>query len=94
MNTSKVNNSILNASILDFGTIELDKIRNYMYIYKKLKIKLKREILEEHQNKCEKAARFVEAEMAKQRVAQLRKIEKEKVILERKNDHEEDVNTI
>jgi len=35
--------------------------------------------------------RFVEAEMAKQRVAQLRKIEKEKVIQERKNDHEETV---
>ena len=33
--------------------------------------------------------RFVEAEMAKQRVAQLRKIEKEKVIQERKGDHEE-----
>ena len=33
--------------------------------------------------------RFVEAEMAKQRVAQLRKIEKEKVIQERKNDHED-----
>lgn len=30
MNSSKVNNSILNASILDFGTIELDKIRDYM----------------------------------------------------------------
>jgi hypothetical protein len=29
--------------------------------------------------------------MAKQRVAQLRKIEKEKVILDRKNQHEEDV---
>jgi len=29
--------------------------------------------------------------MAKQRLAQLRKIEKEKVILERKNQHEEDV---
>lgn len=35
--------------------------------------------------------RFVEAEMAKQRVAQLRKIEKEKVIQERKSDHEESV---
>jgi hypothetical protein len=35
--------------------------------------------------------RFVEAEMAKQRVAQLRKIEKEKVIQEKKNDHEESV---
>lgn len=35
--------------------------------------------------------RFVEAEMAKQRVSQLRKIEKEKVIQERKNDHEDAV---
>ncbi len=35
--------------------------------------------------------RFVEAEMAKQRVSQLRKIEKEKVIKERKIDHEESV---
>lgn len=31
MNSTKVNNSILNASILDFGNIELDKIRDYMY---------------------------------------------------------------
>jgi hypothetical protein len=35
--------------------------------------------------------KFVEAEMAKQRVAQLRKIEKEKVIQEKKNGHEESV---
>ena len=36
--------------------------------------------------------RFVEAEMAKQRVAQLRKIEKEKVIQERQGDHEDSAN--
>lgn len=36
--------------------------------------------------------KFVEAEIAKQRVAQLRKIEKEKVIQERKKEHEDSVN--
>lgn len=30
MNATQVNKSILNASILDFGTIDLEKIRNYM----------------------------------------------------------------
>lgn len=44
--------------------------------------------------KCEKSMRFVEADMAKQRVAQLRKIEKEKVIQSRKTDHEETVTII
>lgn len=47
--------------------------------------------MEEHQNKCEKGAKFVEAEMAKQRVTQLQKIEKEKVIFDKKKTHEEEV---
>jgi hypothetical protein len=48
-------------------------------------------ILEEHQDKCEKSGRFVEAEMAKQRVAQFKKLEEEKLLNETKRTHEEQV---
>jgi hypothetical protein len=42
----------------------------------------KRKILEEHQNSCEKAGKFVEAEIAKQKIIQLKKIEEEKVVID------------
>jgi len=44
--------------------------------------------LEEHQKNCEKAAKFVEAETVKQRVSQLKKIEIDINILEKKKIHE------
>jgi hypothetical protein len=43
-----------------------------------------RKLLEEHQTKCESGGRFVEAEMAKQRVNQFKKIENQKLLRELK----------
>jgi hypothetical protein len=43
-------------------------------------------------NNCEKAGKFVEAEMAKQKVAQLRQVEKEKLLDQTKKLHMEQVN--
>lgn len=51
-------------------------------------------ILEEHQDKCEKSGKFVEAEMAKQRVAQFKKIEEDKLLNETKRNHEDQVRDI
>jgi hypothetical protein len=45
-------------------------------------------LLEEHQAKCEEGGRFVEAEMAKQRVSQFKKIENQKLLKELKVNHE------
>ena len=45
--------------------------------------------MEEHQLKCEQSGRFVEAEMAKQKVIQFKRLEEEKKILELKKFHDE-----
>lgn len=42
-------------------------------------------MLEEHQSKCESGGRFVEAEMAKQRINQFKKIESQKLLRELKH---------
>ena len=59
-----------------------------------LKFNINRKILEEHQDKCEKNGKFVEAEMAKQRVAQFKKLEEEKLLNETKRTHEEQARQI
>jgi hypothetical protein len=48
-----------------------------------------RSLLEEHMDKCEKSGKFVEAELAKQKVIQLKKVEEEKILQETKLNHEE-----
>jgi hypothetical protein len=42
-------------------------------------------------DKCEKSGKFVEAELAKQRVAQFKKVEQEKLLKETKRIHDEQV---
>lgn len=51
-------------------------------------------MLEEHQLKCEQSGRFVEAEMARQKVLQFKNLEKEKMLQELKNHHNEQKNKI
>lgn len=46
-------------------------------------------LLEDHMNKCEKSGKFVEAELAKQRIIQLKKVEEDKIICEMKIKHED-----
>lgn len=45
--------------------------------------------MEEHQLKCEKEGKFVEAELAKQRVIKFKKLEEEKLLNETKDRHDE-----
>jgi hypothetical protein len=47
--------------------------------------------LEEHQANCEKDGKFVEAELTKQKILQLKKVEADKVMNEIKKRHELDV---
>ena len=65
------------ASTQDFMEMDLHKIREFIAI------------LEEHQLKCEQSGRFVEAEMAKKKVEQFKKIEEEKLILDKQANHQE-----
>jgi hypothetical protein len=48
-------------------------------------------ILEEHQDSCEKLGKFVEAEIAKQKVIQFKQLEKDKLIMDTKRQYEEQV---
>ena len=91
MNSSKLNDSRLNNSQIDYSELDISKIREFMQdkLYN-FTINFSK-ILEEHQDKCEKSGRFVEAEMAKQRVAQFKKLEEEKLLNETKRTHEEQV---
>ena len=52
-------------------------------------IYLNRKILEIHQAKCEETGRFVEAEMAKSKIAQFKKIEEDKLFNELNNLHKQ-----
>ena len=54
------------SKTIDFSKINKDKIEEYI------------ELMQEHQMNCVKARNFIEAELAKQRVIQLRKIQEKK----------------
>lgn len=49
-------------------------------------------ILEEHQIQCERERKFVDAEYAKQKVNQLKQVEKDKILNDLRCDHEEELN--
>ena len=56
----------LTSKTIDFSKINKDKIKEYI------------ELMREHQMNCVKAGNFIEAELAKQRVIQLQKIQEKK----------------
>ena len=58
--------SSFTSKTIDFSKINIDKIEEYI------------ELMQEHQMNCVKARNFIEAELAKQRVIQLRKIKEKK----------------
>lgn len=58
------------TKIIDFSKINKDKIEEYI------------ELMKEHQMNCVKAGNFIEAELAKQRVIQLQKIQDKKLFKE------------
>ena len=60
----------LNAMTIDFSKISKDKIEEYI------------ELMKEHKINCVKAGNFIEAELAKQRVIQLKKIQDKKLFKE------------
>ena len=47
--------------------------------------------MEEHLHKSDSQSRFAEAQIAKQRIEHLRKVEKDKLLNVKKNTHEEEV---
>ena len=60
----------LNTKKIDFSKINKNKIEEYI------------ELMKEHQMNCVKAGNFIEAELAKQRVIQLKKIQDKKLFKE------------
>jgi len=74
MNESRFNNSQVFSS-RDLEEMDIAKIQEFI------------KILEEHQLKCETNGRFVEAEMARQKVVQFKKLEEEKTVLNLKKGH-------
>ena len=59
-----------NTKTIDFNKINKNKIEEYI------------ELMKEHQMNCVKAGNFIEAELAKQRVVQLKKIQDKKLFKE------------
>jgi hypothetical protein len=74
MNESRFNNSHIFSS-RDLEEMDISKIQEFI------------RILEEHQLKCEGNGRFVEAEMARQKVLQFKKLEEEKKVMNLKKLH-------
>ncbi len=62
----------LTSQTIDFSKIKKDKINEYI------------ELMREHQMDCVKNGNFIEAELAKQRVIQLKKIQDKKTFVEAK----------
>ena len=60
----------LNTKTIDFSKINKNKVEEYI------------ELMREHQMNCVKAGNFIEAELAKQRVIQLKKIQDKKLFKE------------
>ena len=60
----------LNTRTIDFSKINKNKVEEYI------------ELMKEHQMNCVKAGNFIEAELAKQRVIQLKKIQDKKLFKE------------
>lgn len=80
MNTSN-SSAFKTKNMNEYNEMDVNRIREFIII------------LEEHQIKCEKSRKFVDAEIAKQKVAQLKQVEKEKVLSDMKLQHEEEINT-
>ena len=66
---------------IDFSKINKNKIGEYI------------QLMKEHQMNCVKYGNFIEAELAKQRVLQLRKIQERKEYLEAKKRQKNDIKT-
>jgi hypothetical protein len=74
--------STYNAKTIDFSKINKEKIEDYI------------ELMKEHQMNCVKDGNFIEAELAKQRVIQLKKIAEKKNFKEAQNRQKSDTNKL
>ena len=68
----------LTSQTIDFSKIKKDKINEYI------------ELMREHQMDCVKNGNFIEAELAKQRVIQLKKIQDKKTFVEEEENKKEE----
>lgn len=90
-------NSKLNQSMNSVHTQQSGKGNNLMQEFNDLDLNRVREfinILEEHQFNCEKSKKFVDAEIAKQKITQLKQVEKEKILSDMKFRHNEELVTL
>ena len=69
----------LTSQTIDFSKIKKDKINEYI------------ELMREHQMDCVKNGNFIEAELAKQRVIQLKKIQDKKTFVEAKRKQKQEI---
>ena len=90
MNSSKTTVGYSALSTTDYDSMSLEKIREQMY-FKFLTLQ-KSEILEDQLHRSDNQEKFADAQISKQRIEYLRKVEKEKVLQLKKSCHEEDVN--
>lgn len=72
-------NSKKGSNVNEYMEMDINRIREFI------------QVLEEHQLKCEKTKNFIDAEFAKQKVLQLKQVEKEKILNDMKFQHQEEV---
>lgn len=98
INKSRFSQSRMGKSMNNSGNVSQNSINSNKYTAEYNEMDLQRikefiAILEEHQMKCEKEKKFVDAEIAKQKVAQLKQVEKEKILNDLKFNHEDELNS-
>lgn len=79
LNESRLSNKSNKSRRSEFTDMDINRIRDFI------------NILEEHQVSCEKQRHFVEAEIAKQKVKQLKKVEKDKLLADLSITHSEEL---
>jgi len=78
--TTMSNNSFNTKQNQEYMDMDINRIREFI------------QILEEHRIKCEESSKFIDAEIAKQKVTQLKHVEKERILNDLKFQHNDELN--
>ena len=78
--TTMSNNTFNTKQNQEYMDMDINRIREFI------------QILEEHRIKCEESSKFIDAEIAKQKVSQLKQVEKERILNDLKFQHNEELN--
>lgn len=90
MNSSHQEENNQNTLPSDYTELDLAKIREFMY-KSTILLSYNSAILEEHQRKCEENENFLEAEAARDRIGEFKKIEEAKLKIETSKEFEKQV---